>query len=157
MSTSKDSLLGVLQANPDFPPHRQIFDWRNKVPWFAEGYREARKEQGEYLAQHCLDLAQAANPKNAHAIRIKYDIYKWFASKFAPDVYGDKPPTQTTNVAIGFNVSPERLNEIRGKLNITRDTITASRNGNGSHNRLLQHQSETPRSEAETLPLETES
>jgi hypothetical protein len=154
ISTSTDSLLGVLQANPDLPPHRQIFNWRTEVPWFAEGFRVARREQAEFLVQHCIDLAKGTNPTNAHSQRVKYDIYKWIAGKFSPDVYGDKPATTAVNVAVGFNVSPERLNEIRGKLDVTRTAyskpLTLSNPVTSNGNRL-------PTSETEIIPLQTES
>jgi hypothetical protein len=148
MSTSLDSLFGVLQKNPDFPPHDQIHAWRQRCPWFSEGFRQARKDQAEFMVQHCIRLAQATNPKNAHSQRVKFDIYKWIASKFSPDVYGDKPPSQTTNVAIGFNVSTERLNEIRSKLDLTRDAYFT--NGNPNRNTL-------PNSPSDTAPLLTDS
>jgi hypothetical protein len=84
-------------------------------------WREARRQQGEFLAQRCLDFAQDTTPENAHAQRLKSDIYWRIASKFFPAVYGDKPvQSNTTNVSIGVSLSQERLTELQAKLESTR-------------------------------------
>jgi hypothetical protein len=143
LSTSRSSLLELLRANPDLPPYHQLHKWRSSIPWFQEAWRTAREQQAEFLVQRCLDLAESTEPTNAHAQRVKFDIYWKVASKFFPSVYGDKPQTvQTTNVSIGVAISPERLNDIRAKLDDSRSSFrhprtpvkdSQARLGNGSH------------------------
>ncbi len=121
LSTSEKSLFGLLCDHPELPPHTQLNTWQARFPWFAEGWRKARRDQGEFLAQKCLDFAQDTTPENAHAQRLKADIYWKIAAKFFPAVYGDKPvQNNTTTVQIGVSLSPERLSELRSKLDTTR-------------------------------------
>jgi hypothetical protein len=72
-------------------------------------------------------MAKATTPKDAHATRVKFDIYRFVASKFLPDVYGDKPlhSQQTTTVNVGISLSPAQLGEIRSKLDSTRQHFHA--------------------------------
>ena len=123
LGSSPYSLNKLLHQYPELPPFRQLQTWRDKHAWFAEGWRKAREAQGEFLAQKCLELAEDTTPKNAHAQRVRFDIYWKLASRFHPAVYGDKPATPQTNIAIGVTVSDERLKEIRSKLEITRTVM----------------------------------
>jgi hypothetical protein len=85
-------------------------------------WMQARKRQADHLIQHCIQLAHSADPKTAHVVRVKFDIYKFIAAKFHPDVYGDKSfqPQQQTTVNVGVSVAPERLSDLRVKLEQTR-------------------------------------
>jgi hypothetical protein len=131
ISTCDCSLLELLRANPQLPPHKQIDYWRRHTPWFAEGLKAARKNQADFLVQKSLDLAKNATPQTAHLVRVKFDIYRWLASKFNPEVYGDKlttTPNTTVNVAVA--VSPERLQDLRNKLDITRSAFLKTHSTN---------------------------
>jgi hypothetical protein len=128
LSTSEKSVFGLLCDHPELPPHSQLFNWRARYPWFSEAWDKARREQGEFLAQRCLDFAQDTTPENAHAQRLKSDIYWRIASKFFPSVYGDKPvQSNTTNVSIGVSLSQERLTELQAKLEATRSHFAATK------------------------------
>jgi hypothetical protein len=153
LGSSHQSLLDLLRAHPELPPYKKLQSWRANYPWFAEAWRNAREQQGEYLVQRCLAIANATTPKNAHAQRVKFDIYWKVASKFFPSVYGDKPTaTQTTNVQIGFSVSAERLNEIRSKLEITREALRPiSSNGDDKPETLTKRAERSERTKG--LPL----
>jgi hypothetical protein len=120
LAQSDQAIFQILAEHPEFPPWNTLRNWRERAPWFAAMWRKAREEQGEHLAQKCLDCAAQTDPKNAHAMRVKIDTFKWVASRFAPAVYGDRPTAPTTNVNVGVCISNERLSEIRSKLNITR-------------------------------------
>jgi hypothetical protein len=126
------SMLRLLREYPELPPFRQLQSWRGSNPWFAEGWRKAREAQGEFLVQKCLEIAEAANPRNAHSQRVKFDILWKVASKFHPSVYGDKPAQQNTNIQIGVSISNERLNEIRSKLDMTRIALNGGSTKSGS-------------------------
>ena len=71
-----------------------------------------------------LDLAKEVTLKNAHVTRVQFDIYRWLCAKLHPEAYGDKPtaPTPTT-LNVGIAISPERLADIRNKLDITRSAF----------------------------------
>lgn len=116
ISESDQSLVGILRDNPDLPNIRTLLQWREKYPVFARAWKRAREAQAEYLMQHCFDLARSADKSNAHAVRVKFDIYRFNAAHVLPTVYGDKPSESTVNVSTQIVITPERLNAIRGNL-----------------------------------------
>ena len=125
VSTCETSLLQLLRDHPELPHFNQLDNWRRRRPWFAEAWKQARQNQADFLAQKCLDLAKSATPKTAHVIRVQFDILRWLCAKFHPAQYGDKPataPIQTVNV--GVAISPQRLQEIRSKLEQTRSAFS---------------------------------
>jgi hypothetical protein len=132
LSTCDTSLITLLRQHPELPPHKQIDYWRRHTPWFREGLKAARKNQADFLVQKCADLAKNATPQTAHLVRVKFDIYRWLAGKFHPDAYGDKPsPTrQSTTVNVGISITPERLQELRNKLDITRSALLKPHSAN---------------------------
>ena len=131
LATADVSLLELLRQHPELPPFRQLDYWRRHTPWFCDSWRKARQAQADFLVQKCLDLAKEATPKNAHVTRVQFDIYRWLAAKFHPEVYGDKPPAPTsTTVNVGIAISPERLQDIRNKLDITRSAFLEPHSAN---------------------------
>ena len=132
ISTCDTSTLQLLRDNPQLPPHKQLDYWRRHTPWFSEGLKEARKNQADFLVQKCADLAKNATPQTAHVVRVKFDIYRFLASKFHPEAYGDKSqqPSQSTTVNVGIAISPERLNDLRNKLDITRSALLKPHSAN---------------------------
>ena len=143
MATSDCSLVQLLRDHPELPPFRQLDSWRaNNKNGFAERWREARKAQAHFLVQECLDLQKGVNAQNAHQVRVKFDILRWVAAKFHPSVYAEKPataPIQTVNV--GVAISPQRLQEIRSKLEQTRSAFS---NPSASASRLVRPVSTRP-------------
>ena len=131
ISTCDCSLLELLRQHPELPPFKQLDYWRRHTPWFCDSWRKARQAQADFLVQKCLDLAKASTPKNAHVTRVKFDIYRWAAAKFHPEVYGDKlATTPNTTVNVGIAISPERLQDIRNKLDITRSALLKAHSAN---------------------------
>ena len=131
ISTCDTSLLQLLRDNPQLPPFKQIDYWRRHTPWFAEGLKAARKNQADFLVQKSLDLAKNATPQTAHLVRVKFDIYRWLAGKFHPDAYGDKlTTTPNTTVNVGIAISPERLADLRNKLDIARSALLKPHSAN---------------------------
>jgi hypothetical protein len=126
MSTSDCSLFQLLRDHPELPPFRQLDSWRaNNKNGFAEKWREAGKARAHFLVGKALDLQKSCNPKNAHVVRVRFDILKWTAARLHPAAYADKPlpAQQTTTVNVGVSISPERLSEIRAKLDQTRSAL----------------------------------
>jgi hypothetical protein len=156
LATSDQAIFAILKAHPEFPQWRQLLRWRDKHAWFAAMWRRAREEQGEHLAQKCLNIARTATPKNAHQCRVQFDIYKWVASRFAPAIYGDKPTAPQTNIAVGVTISTERLNEIRSKLDVTRAVmVKGNSNGNAKSNAKPPTNGDSPKVERQPLMLPT--
>jgi hypothetical protein len=124
IETCDTSLIQLLRDHPELPPYKQIDYWRRHTPWFSEGLKAARKNQADFLIQKCADLAKNVTPQTAHAVRVQFDIYRWLASKFHPEVYGDKlATTPNTTVNVGIAISPERLRDLRNKLDISRSAL----------------------------------
>ena len=131
VSTCDTSLLQLLRDHPELPPHKQLDYWRRHKPEFAEGLKQARKNQADFLVQKCADLAKNATPQTAHVARVQFDIYRWLAAKFHPEAYGDKSQhQQQTNVNVGIAISPERLQDIRNKLDISRTAFLKPHSAN---------------------------
>ena len=122
LSTCDTRLLELLRQHPELPSFKQLDNWRRRRTWFSEGWKQARQKRADFLAEKCADLAKNATPQTAHLVRVKFDIYRWLASKFHPDAYGDKSQQQQqqTTVNVGIAVTPERLSELRAKLDDAR-------------------------------------
>lgn len=130
ISTSENSLAGILKEHPEFPPYRDLARWRKTQPWFASEWKTARQMQAEWLMQKALDLKEGATKETAHLCRVKFDIIKYIASRLHPEVWGDRPalpPNISTMIQVA--VTPERLSDLRGRLEATRDWLQKS---NGS-------------------------
>jgi hypothetical protein len=73
---------------------RTVNDWRHSDPVFAQAWKEARIEQAHSLADEILDIADETVEKGDMAAvqrqRLRVDTRKWFCSKLAPKLYGDK-------------------------------------------------------------------
>ena len=122
ISTSENSLAGLLKEHPEFPPYRLLARWRKTQPWFAAEWKVARQMQAEWLMQKALDLQKGATKETAHLCRVKFDIVKFIAGKLHPEVWGDRPAASTnvsTTVQVGV-LSEERLADIRSRLEPTR-------------------------------------
>ena len=117
---SDKSLTGILKDNPDLPTARTLLTWRDQYPVFNRMWKRAKEIQAEYLNQKLFDMAREATPKNAHQIRVQFDIYKWLMSKANPTLYGDKPDSTHLSIQTAVVVSPERLDAIRANLERSR-------------------------------------
>jgi hypothetical protein len=126
LSTTDSSLPELLRANPELPPYKDLNSWRcNNKSGFGDLWRKAREAQGEFLIQKALDLQKSVTQQNAHAVRVRFDILRYIASRFNPEVYGDKPQQQQqTTVNVGISISPERLQDLRSKLDQTRLSLS---------------------------------
>jgi hypothetical protein len=122
ISTSDDSLHGLLAKHPWLPPYRDLARWRKTQPWFAAEWKTARQMQAEWLMQKALDLQKNATRETAHLVRVRFDVIKYIASRLHPEVWGDRPalpPNNSTIVQVGV-ISQERLDDIRSRLDATR-------------------------------------
>ena len=117
VSQCETSLSELLRQNPQFPNLETWLRWRRKHDWLREAWDVARTLQAEHLAQKCLDIAKAATPQNAHAQRLKFDVYRQVAKWFHPAQFGDKPDNQ--NVTVGIAINQTGLASLREKLSGT--------------------------------------
>ena len=126
LSTCDCSLLQLLRTQSRASPFAQLHSWRchNKAG-FGEQWKVASHNRAHFVVERCAELAKTVTPKTAHVARVKFDVYRWFAAKLHPEAYGEKflPQQQSTTVNVAVAISPERLAEIRNKLDITRSAL----------------------------------
>lgn len=74
-----------------------LYDWLHKYPEFANLYAQAKSKQVDRHVEYCIDLTDDAldamadmTPGNVMTVRMAIDTRKWYASKLAPKIYGDK-------------------------------------------------------------------
>jgi hypothetical protein len=121
VSTCEGSLVQLLESHPDLPQYSQLDNWRRRHPWFNDLWKLAQQRRADFLAERCAQLALDATPKTAHVVRVRFDVARWLCSRFHPDVYGDKPQQQQqTTVNVGISIDPQRLADLRTKLDSSR-------------------------------------
>jgi len=107
------SLLAITD-DPKFPSENTVYRWKNQYPEFREKYMRAREDQAEHYAAEIIALADTPVVAEKRTIkadgseevvigdavdrtRLQIDARKWYASKLAPKVFGDKVQTQITD------------------------------------------------------------
>jgi hypothetical protein len=87
----------------DMPCMSTVFKWLREQEGFSQQYARASVERGHVMAEEAIDIAddskndyidvegvQKLNNEHVQRSRLRVDTRKWFASKLAPKVYGDK-------------------------------------------------------------------
>jgi hypothetical protein len=87
---SEGEPLKTILNTEGMPGRTTVCVWRHAHPEFAAMYARARETAGDVWAERAVAVAMTADPVTAAAVRVKYDAIRWFASKLAPKVYGDK-------------------------------------------------------------------
>lgn len=104
VSDSPLMLEEICAQNPHLPCAKTIYRWRRKNVEFGQKYAIAKQEQIEPLVNTILnkvrdkshdfyentDGSKAVNTAAMARLRIEVDAIKWFASKLAPKIYGEK-------------------------------------------------------------------
>ncbi len=119
IATGEKSLPAILAEHPELPPIECWLRWRRKHSWLREAWRIARESQAEHLAQKCLDIATETVPTNAHAQRLKFDVYRQLAKWLHPLAFSERPQS-SGNVNVAVAIGAETLSEIRSRLEATR-------------------------------------
>src|SRR4051812_42544057 len=88
MSTGEP--LGEICAGQRMPSRRTVIRWLDAHAEFRNAYAHARELCGDAAAERAVREGLAATPENAQAARVRFDALRWWASKLAPKVYGDK-------------------------------------------------------------------
>jgi hypothetical protein len=103
ISSNSRSLVSLCKENPHWPDRSKIYEWLHKFTEFRDCYAQAKRQQIEALVDDILQISDDKSEDyivgddgmtfNATAIqraRLMVDTRKWFASKLAPKIYGDK-------------------------------------------------------------------
>lgn len=104
IATNPVSIGRICKMNPDFPHIDTIFTWKREKPVFSEMYAQAKRDQIEVLVDQILDISDDSSndycenskgesifdSEHVQRSRLKIDTRKWYASKLAPRIYGDK-------------------------------------------------------------------
>lgn len=88
--------LRSICAEDDAPDATTVFRWLDSQETFRQQYARARELQAERLAAETVEIADAASNEDYNTARLRVDARKWYASKLAPKVYGDKLTTEVT-------------------------------------------------------------
>jgi hypothetical protein len=95
---SSGASLRSVSEMPGMPDRGTVLGWTETHPDFCRQYARACDERGHWLAEDALRIADgpvriAGGKMDAAAVqdkRVRVDTRRWFASKLAPKVYGDR-------------------------------------------------------------------
>lgn len=82
-----ESIRSICKDN-DMPALSTVMKWKHDFPEFMEQYDEAKQSQVEHLFNELLEIADTG--EDVARDRLRVDTRKWFLSKVAPKIYGDK-------------------------------------------------------------------
>jgi hypothetical protein len=110
-----EPLQAICSSSDAMPDPKTVRRWRDAHPEFRLSYARAREDAGDAWAERALAAAMKADPVTAAAARVKFDALRWYASKLAPKVYGDKlqhanaagDGDQTTRIIYGWEPPPD--------------------------------------------------
>lgn len=122
------SVLQICEGK-DFPSERAVYRWLEVHEEFRQKYARAREFQAEHYASEIIALADTPvearrvtiKPDGSEEIvlgdavdrtRLQIDARKWYASKVAPKVYGDKQQLEVT----GELQLAERISSARKRI-----------------------------------------
>lgn len=102
--------LRAICADDAMPDASTVFRWLDAQPAFREQYARARALQAEHLASEIIEIADdssgdvrqdadgnvVVDHEHIQRSKLRVDTRKWYASKLAPRVYGDRVMTEVT-------------------------------------------------------------
>jgi hypothetical protein len=76
----------------DTPDHSTVYDWMEANPVFYQKYARAKHKGIDVMAEQTVDVSSVLSrpPEQIQAARLAFDARKWYLSKVAPKVWGDK-------------------------------------------------------------------
>jgi hypothetical protein len=89
------------------PDETTIYEWRIVHNDFSQKYAKAKACQAELMAEKLHELCEVETYQDKDGVtradtgmvaiqRLKVDTTKWYASKLAPKIYGDRSTVETT-------------------------------------------------------------
>lgn len=146
IATTSRSLKKICADNPDFPGESTLRAWLRIHEYFQEKYVKAKRDQADYMVEECLDIAddgtndtitktnkngeeyEVANSEWVQRSRLRVDTRKWYASKLAPKLYGEKITQEITgkdggaiNAAFTTELIDRRINDALLNKKIIKD------------------------------------
>lgn len=112
------SLVWLCMANPHWPGHTTIWNWRDKRPDFRAAFDEGRRRLADELAFQSIEIADNSSgdvkliPRRdgstypmqdqefAKRSDLRVKARQWLASKLAPEVYGDRVDVNARHVIL---------------------------------------------------------
>jgi hypothetical protein len=82
--------LRAICRDDGMPTRLTVVHWMGAHPEFLAEYTRARTLQADALAEEVLDISDRATPQSAHAVRLRCDARRWYASKLSPKKYGER-------------------------------------------------------------------
>jgi hypothetical protein len=70
-------------------PIQNIYNWMDKNPAFLESYQRSREQQAKTLVDRMLDETADLKNDQALAARVRSDVIKWVAARYAPSQFSD--------------------------------------------------------------------
>lgn len=104
ISTSTKGIKRLCLENPDWPDRASVYRWCIDHQEFCDQYNKAKARQVEWMVEEALQIAEDGSQDTIVSedgkerldyewvarSRLRVDTIKWFASKLAPKIYGDK-------------------------------------------------------------------
>jgi hypothetical protein len=104
IATTYKGLRELCAENPHWPDKASIYKWVLKHDEFGDQYMRAKAVQCNWLAEYSMEIAsdnsrdtytdEKGKEKCDHEwvqrSRLRVDTIKWYTSKLAPKLYGDK-------------------------------------------------------------------
>jgi hypothetical protein len=90
--------LRTICRDPAMPARDTVRGWLARDPDFAAQYARARSEQAHALAELAVEIALAATDPQKD--RLAFDALRWYASKLAPRIYGERVEVEQTVRAV---------------------------------------------------------
>ena len=108
VATNTCGLKELCKKHEEMPDDTTIQDWRYIYPEFSIRYAQAKSKQSELVVETIADLIKETptyiDEKGVERIdpgifarqRLLADTHKWFATKLAPKLYGERQQVDTT-------------------------------------------------------------
>lgn len=116
------SIPKLVSMNPHWPLRDTIAIWRVRYPAFYDMYMKAKQAQCDLYAEECVEISDSEILEATQRDKLRVDTRKWFVSKLAPKIYGDKMTIEDTkgNQSI-ISATKQKLERALGKRK--RDTF----------------------------------
>lgn len=112
IATDSSGLRKLCKENPHWPGRANIYKWCYMHEGFRDRYALAKAQQVDWLVEEALEIAydgsrdtyidektglERCDHEWVHRSRLKIDTIKWYATKIAPKIYGDKKESAQDN------------------------------------------------------------
>lgn len=108
--------LAEICLENDWAPEKpySIRRWADRIPEFGVKFAEARRHHAEAIVEQTV--ADAMTITDPHRARVKIQALQWMASKYLPQVFGDKlelAVDQRISLTDALTAAQDRLRSIR--------------------------------------------